>query len=102
MAQRRQDQIVHGGLTYMRRKGPQRYITEEYVSSPPALIITDETGAVWTLGFNGCINRGEYEFDVLRNGYPVGERANRIERRGGRIRIFGPEGSKVWTGLSFI
>jgi len=82
----------------------QTHITEEYVSSPPALLIVDETGAVWTLGmqmerFN--TPRGEYSFPVLRNAQPTGEIASRIERRGGKIRIFTTTGWKQWTGRSF-
>jgi hypothetical protein len=36
-----------------RLHGEQHFITDNYVSSPPALIIVDDTGAVWTLGFKG-------------------------------------------------
>jgi hypothetical protein len=89
----------------MRREGEQQYVTESYVSVPPALIITDEVGAVWTLGFQtaprGKSPDGEYAFDVLRNGAPVGEIASRIEYRG-RVRIFTADGWKRWTGISFI
>lgn len=90
-------------LSYMRPHGLQTHITEEYVSSPPALIIVDETGAVWTLGFEQITGpRGEYAFPVLRNGLPVGEYASRIERRGGKIRIFTANGFKRWSGRSFV
>lgn len=86
----------------MRPNGPQTHITENYVSSPPALIVVDETGAVWTLGFEQMTGpRGEYAFPVLRNGVPVGEYASRIERRGGKIRIFTVNGFKTWSGRSF-
>ena len=94
--------ISFGGFDFARRKGPQMHITESYVCSPPALTITDETGAVWVLGMTGGISRGEFEFDVLRNGFPVGEAANRIERRNGKIYIFGPEGRKAWNGRTFL
>lgn len=90
------------GLGYMIRKEPQRYITEDYVCTPPALTITDETGAIWCLGFNTELSRGEFAYDVVRNGVPVGEKANRIERRAGKISIFGPEGRKNWNGRSFV
>jgi len=89
-------------LPYMQPLREQVYETESYVSSPPALIVTDETNSVWTLGFNGELSRGEMCFDVLRNGMPIGEVANRIERRNRRIRIFGPEGWKIWSGRAFI
>jgi hypothetical protein len=84
----------------------QLHETLAYVSVPPALTITDESNTVWTLGFNSTgergVSRGEFCYDVLRNGMPVGEFANRIERRGKHIRIFGPQGWKRWTGRSFI
>jgi hypothetical protein len=99
----RAERIKFKGLEYMRRVEPQTHITESYVCSPPALTITDETGAIWVLGVNGCgIHGGEFAFDVLRNGLPVGEVANRIERRNGKVYIFGPEGRKAWNGRSFI
>lgn len=104
-------------LPYMRLQGEQTHITEEYVSSPPALIILDEQGTVWTLGLQMAAPtdalkeryrtrreapQGEFAFDVLRNGQPTGEVASRIERRRGKIRIFTREGYKTWTGRSFI
>ena len=91
---------------FMRLQGEQQYLTENYVSVPPALTILDEQGAVWTLGFNtaprGKSPNGEFAFDVLRNGVDTGEIASRIERRGGKIRIFTRDGWKKWTGLTFI
>jgi hypothetical protein len=90
-------------LTFMLPPLQQTHITEEYVSSPPALIIVDESGAVWTLGFTQISGpRGEYAFPVLRNGRETGEYASRIERRGGKIRIFTVNGFKRWTGKSFL
>jgi len=91
-------------LPFMVQQGPQQHITEAYVSVPPALTITDEEGAVWTLGFTNARDapRGEFAFDVLRNGLPVGEFASRIERRDGRVRIFTPSGYKRWNGRTFI
>jgi hypothetical protein len=92
---------------YMRLEGPQTHITESYVSSPPALIIIDEAANVWTLGMEfgnqigGQDPRGEYCFEVLCNGNRTGEFASRIERRGGRIRIFTRNGWKRWTGKTF-
>jgi hypothetical protein len=81
---------------------PQFFITESYVSSPPALRIIDETGACWTLGFTlGEAPRGEFAFDVLRDGKNTGVYASRIERRNGRIRAFTKDGFKVWNGRSF-
>jgi len=93
---------------YMAPTGPQKYITESYVSSPPALIIIDEAGIVWTLGMEFARNygasdpRGEYCFEVLANGHRTGEYASRIERRGGKIRIFTAQGFKRWNGRQFV
>lgn len=80
----------------------QTHITENYVSTPPALFIIDEAGAVWTLGLKHTMGpRGEYAFPVLFNGIDTGEWASRIERRNGKIRIFTLTGWKNWTGKSF-
>jgi hypothetical protein len=85
-------------LPYMLRPKEQTYITEAYVSSPPALIVVDEEGAVWTLGNKLQMGpRGEYAFDILRDGVDTGEVASRIERREGKIRIFTLNGWKRWN-----
>jgi hypothetical protein len=98
-------------IPYAFRTHPQAHITEDYVSSPPAAVIVDERGDIFALGMNYYVgewkgfegvSRGEYCFDVLRNGIPTGEWAMRIERRSGRVRIFGPDGRKTWNGQSFI
>lgn len=98
-------------MPYMRLQGSQTHITEEYVSTPPALSIIDEAGAVWTLGLTmqrqqsgagGFAPNGEYAFNVLRNAVDTGEFASRIERRDGRIRIFTAAGWKRWNGRAFI
>ena len=90
---------------YMLKPAQQQYITEEYVSTPPALLITDERGDVWTLGTSyGKMSdapSGEFSFNVLWNGRETGEFASRIERRHGKIRIFTRYGWKRWTGRSF-
>lgn len=89
-------------LSYMLPSKAQTHITENYVSSPPALIIVDEANNVFTLGFQQMAGpRGEYGFPVLINGQPTGEVASRIERRDGKIRIFTDTGFKRWTGRSF-
>jgi hypothetical protein len=92
--------------SFMLPEKEQFYETESDISVPPALIITDENNVVWTLGFNGIdergVSRGEFCYDVLRNGQPTGEFANRIERRGKSVRIFGPQGWKRWNGRFFI
>ena len=93
---------------YMRLNGEQTHITESYVVSPPALWIIDEAGSVWTLGMEfardmgGLDPRGEYAFEVLKDGHRTGEYASRIERVNGRIRIFTHFGMKRWTGRSFV
>lgn len=92
-------------LDYMRRPQQQTHITDAYVSSPPALIILDERGDVFTLGLLLGQRRespqGEFAFEVLWNGQPTGEFASRIERRSGRVRIFCRHGWKHWNGQSF-
>lgn len=92
-------------LPYQLARPEQIFETENYVSSPPALWIIDETGANWTLGFNRGNEkeapRGEFCFDVLRDGVRVLEAASRIERRNRKIRCFTREGWKTWTGISF-
>lgn len=91
---------------FMRLQGEQKFITENYVSVPPALTILDEQGAIWTLGFQiGPKDRtpqGEFAYNVLRNGMETGEIASRIEMRENRIRIFTRDRWKHWTGLSFV
>lgn len=90
-------------LPYMLPPKEQTHITESYVSTPPALIIMDEQGSVWTLGMEFHPGpHGEYAFDILRNGVKMGEVGSRIERRGGKIRIFTATGWKRWSGTSFV
>lgn len=84
-------------------RGPQNHITEPYVCSPPALVIMDESGVIWTLGTEmGPAPRGEFAFSVLRNGFNTGEFASRIERRQGKISIFTRAGRKNWAGRGFV
>lgn len=92
--------IIHG---YMLPPAEQYHITENYVSSPPALTIFDETGAVWCLDTDMQPGPfGEYAFSVLRNGMRTGAIASRIERRNGKIRVFTADGWRQWTGRSFV
>ena len=80
----------------MVRSGDQHFITEAYVSVPPALTIIDDTGAVWTLGFRSARTdaapRGEFAFNVVCNGRDTGVMASRIERHRQRIRAFTRQG----------
>lgn len=89
---------------YMQRPAEQTHITESYVSSPPALLIVDERGDVFTLGETFAQEpnapRGEFAFNVLVSGKDCGEFASRIERRNGRIRIFSRQGFKTWNGTT--
>jgi len=88
---------------FMKPQGPHMPVSEAYVCIPPALVITDGEGALWTLGFDqGGWRTGEFEFDVVRNGRKTGEHACRIEYRGGRVRIFGEAGWRTWNGRTFI
>lgn len=84
----------------------QQHITETSLSSPPALVITDIDGARWCLGLQYAklddSPRGEFAFNVLRDGVETGEYASRIERRRGRIQIFTRQGWKAWTGRGFV
>ena len=76
--------------------------TESYVSVPPALLVTDERGDTWSLGNEYAQHGQRFEFNVIRNDINTGEMAERIEYRGGRLRIYGWYGSKTWNGRTFI
>lgn len=96
--------MMPANLQYMLQQTEPVHVTEDYVSSPPALWIHDETGATWTLGMRMHLMRegfGEYCYMVLRNAKPTGEIASRIERRNGKIRVFTDTGWKRWLGRSF-
>jgi len=71
--------------------------TEAYVEIPPAYIITDSSGATWTLGTEYVQKGWCFYFNVLRNDVDTGELACKILYQRGRVRIFSPEGWKVWT-----
>lgn len=68
--------------------------TESYVVIPPAYIITDSDGGTWTFGteFNAY-----GEINVLRNDVDMGEFAQRIEYRGGVVRLFGRAGRRSFS-----
>lgn len=68
-------------------------VTEAYVSIPPALIIMDSDGAVWTAGRQVSPD----EFIVLRNDLHVGETAQFVEYNNGLVRLFGRTG---WRSFS--
>ncbi len=76
--------------------------TESYVCCPPACYITDDDGAVFTLGFDYIEHPRHYEFMVLRNDVPTGQFAERIEytRRAGHsgtVRLFGKDGVRTFS-----
>jgi hypothetical protein len=77
--------------------------SEEYVEIPPAYLITDETGAMWSFGTEYATGRDRhFEFNVLRNDVDTGEMASRITYRSGKVRIFGSAGWRTWTGKYFL
>ena len=86
----------------------QTHVTEEYVSSPPALWVINSQNQVFTLSeqmgtiWNGNKVMGEFVFEVLMNGNRTGQFASRIEMRRGKVRIFTKSGWKHWTGRQFI
>ena len=94
-----------GIMPFMVRQGPQHHVTEAYISVPPALTITDESGAVWTLGMATAPRElspeGEFAFEVLRDGIGTHEIASRIERRNGKIKAFTRSGWTIWNGREF-
>lgn len=76
--------------------------TESDVEVPPALLITDERGDTWTIGNEYTQHGHRFEWNVLRNDRPIGEMAEKIIMRNGRVRIFGWYGSKTWNGRVFV
>jgi hypothetical protein len=76
--------------------------SESYVEIPPAYVITDERGGMWSFGTEYVLHDGEFEFNVIRNDVDTGETAKRIVYLRGRVRIFGRDGWRVWTGRSFV
>jgi hypothetical protein len=87
---------------YMVWPGEQAYITENYVSIPPALRIVDDTGGLWTFGFElahkDLSPEGEFAYNVIRDGIDMHIIASRIERHQGKIRVFTKQGWKRWLG----
>lgn len=76
--------------------------TESYVVCPPAMYITDDDGAIFTMGFEYIEFPRKYEFMVLRNDKPTGQFAEYIEytRRAGHsgtVRIFGNDGWRTFS-----
>jgi len=77
--------------------------SERDVEIPPARLITDMGGGMWTLGTEYVVGRdGSLEFNVLRNDVDIGEIASKIVHRNGRVVIFGTNGWRRWNGRTFI
>lgn len=96
----RDSELLHGradGVTYWRENA-----TEPYVEIPPAYIITDSSGATWTLGMHFVQIGDRFEFSVMRNDMDTGELASRIVYQRGKVRIWTRDGWKVWTGRFFV
>jgi hypothetical protein len=90
---------------FMGPVGPHMPVTEAYVCVPPALVIRDNEGAVWTLGFDYSDTEwrtGRWEYDILRNGRMTGEFGRTIEFRQGKVIINGADGRRVWNGRRFV
>lgn len=102
------DSIIFTGILdglHYERENP----TESYVEIPPAKLITDgQVGAdgkvgIWSFGNNYVKdNKGNYEFNVIRNDVDLDEYAQKIVYQRGKVRIFGRQGWRVWNGRTFI
>jgi hypothetical protein len=68
--------------------------SESSVCIPPALIVVDSDGAVWTLGFS---SNAFMEFNVLRNDIDVGEFASKIEYLRGVVTLYSSAGRKQFS-----
>jgi len=97
---------------YMHRPKEQLFVTESYVSSPPALWIHDERGHVFTLATDeppqpDLAAQGEYTFAVnwsptVNRVINTGTWASRIERRNGKVRAWTRQGWRTWNGKEFV
>ncbi len=95
---------------YAVRDGEQVHISDTYVSTggarASAAHLDDADGARWCLGYavgiKGRSPKGQFCYNVLRNGMEVGEMASVIEMRLGVVRIYTETGWKRWNGHTFI
>lgn len=92
--------ILSGTVNGLRYERENR--SERDVEIPPAFLITDADGGMWTFGTEYVQHDGQFEFNVLRNDVDTGEMAKRIVYRKGVVTIYGQNGMKRWTGRSFI
>jgi hypothetical protein len=76
--------------------------TDAYVESPPAYIITESNGATWILGQHYQEHNGIYEWGVMRNDVFTGQYAQKIVYQRNKVRIWGRDGWRVWTGKFFV
>ena len=73
------------------------------VESPPALWVRHDDGSTFTLGFDpGGWPTGLMEFDVVRNGRKTGEKACKIVKKNGKVRIYGQDRWRTWNGRQFV
>jgi hypothetical protein len=90
---------------YMRKPTEQTFITEEYVSSPPAAWIHNEWGDVFSLstelGRQDEWPGGHFGWMVLvdqgQGPRRTGTVASQIERRNGNVRAFTRQGWRTWN-----
>ena len=78
------------GIAYRRENK-----TENYVRVPPALMITDSDGAVWSFGPH--YNPATGEINVLRNDVDTGEWASYIEYQRGIVTLYGVDGIRKFS-----
>lgn len=82
-----------GGARYERVN-----VSENGTKIPPARVITDSQGGMWTLGAQYTEpHRGEYEWNVLRNDVDMDEQAKCIAMENGVVTIYGWYGKKRWS-----
>src|ERR1700726_545953 len=97
----RDSQLLAGTIDGLRYERENR--SERDVEVPPAYLITDERGGMWTFGPEYVLGpNGHFEFNVLRNDIDTGEMASKIVYRKGVVTIFGRDGWRRWNGQTFI
>ena len=92
--------LLTGTLNGLRYERENR--SERDVEIPPAYLITDETGAMWSFGNEYVMHNGQFEFNVIRNDVDTGEMASKIVYRKGVVTLFGQTGMRRWNGRTFI